>query len=112
MNETTFTVNWIEPAEVNGVLLTYTIAVNEEESSSADTKHYNTLATSFSIHELGNQIFNNLYSASLPSTYSPLYSLCGISGCHQWSRYWKFFASVVQFTAEGSKVFLATVQIL
>ncbi len=52
VKETTFTVNWVAPAEVNGVLLTYTIRTNEEESSSADTE-YNTVATSFSIHELG-----------------------------------------------------------
>ncbi len=59
-NETTFTVNWIAPAEVNGVLLTYTISVNEEESSSAVTDHYNTVATSFSIHELSKQIVSVL----------------------------------------------------
>ncbi len=57
MNETTFTVNWIAPAEVNGVLLTYTISTNEEGSSSV-VEHYNTLAASFSIHELGKQIVN------------------------------------------------------
>ncbi|XP_064396234.1 mucin-2-like [Halichondria panicea] len=51
VNETTLTVNWVAPAEVNGVLLTYTIRTNEEGSSSADTE-YNTLTTSFSIHEL------------------------------------------------------------
>ncbi|XP_064396216.1 uncharacterized protein LOC135343165 isoform X2 [Halichondria panicea] len=88
VNETTFTVNWIEPAEVNGVLLAYTIAVNKEESSSADTKHYNTLATSFSIHEL------------VP--YTPyVVSVAAINGV----GIGEFFASVVQFTAEGIPLF-------
>ena len=61
MNETTFTVNWIAPVEVNGVLLTYTIRTSEEGSSSADTE-YNTLATSFSIHELGKLIYSHAVS--------------------------------------------------
>ncbi len=54
VNETVFTVNWTEPADLNGVLLTYTISTREEGSSSV-TEYYNTLATSFSIHELGKQ---------------------------------------------------------
>ncbi|XP_064407623.1 mucin-3A-like isoform X2 [Halichondria panicea] len=82
VNETTFTVNWTESADVNGVLLTYTISVNEEESNSAVTE-YNTLATSFSIHEL------------VP--YTPyVVSVAAINGAGAGEP-----VSVVEFTAEG-----------
>ncbi|XP_064407145.1 uncharacterized protein LOC135351979 isoform X2 [Halichondria panicea] len=82
VNKTTFTVNWVAPAEVNGVLLTYTIRTNEEGSSSADTE-YNTLATLFTIHEL--------------APYTPyVVSVAAINGAGIGEP-----VSVVEFTAEG-----------
>ncbi|XP_064407627.1 receptor-type tyrosine-protein phosphatase T-like [Halichondria panicea] len=86
VNETTFTVNWIPPAEVNGVLLAYTIRTNEEESRSAVTE-YNTSDTSFSIHEL------------VP--YTPyVVSVAAINGAGAGEP-----VSVVEFTAEGIPLF-------
>ncbi len=106
MNETTFTVNWTEPAEVNGVLQTYTISTREEGSSSV-TEYYNTLATSFSIHELGKQIVKCLiivhYLTPLTrtATYTPyIVSVAAINGAGIGN-----FVSIVEFTAEGGKIF-------
>ena len=109
MNKTTLTVNWIEPVKVNGMLQTYTITTREEGNNSSDTD-FNTSATSFSISQLGtvpvNGIIENCITPPLPTVpYTPyVVSVAAINGAGAGEP-----VSVVEFTAEGSKVFPVTI---